>query len=496
MPILYQEESEILIDRQDFIETLVQANDIDITSSNILEEGYTLAKALLNFYTSYQNFNDLQIQQNISQFINRFLTKKYPELCEVTTPDLKIYNQKIRIGYISSHFQAHSATIGILGWVGNHDSERFEYFLYHLGKIIDSSTQKFANASEHFRHLCLEDSRNLDQWLKMMTKTIQDDHLDILVFTDVGMDIRSTLLSRLRLAPIQCILWGHPVTTGSEAIDYFLTASLMEPDDAHLHYSERLVHLPNISWSYPTVELPEEKKLRSDFDLPDDRILYFSCQSLFKYLPQHDYIYATIAQRVPNAYFMFLDIFEVRSIFWKRLQKAFAAVDLDVNDFCKILPRQSYPNFLALQGLSDIYLDTLSWSGGNTTLQALACAIPVVTCPNQFMRGRHSYGILQTLGVTETIAHNEAEYIDIACELGLNPQWRSAVVEKIKSRNHHLYNDLQCVQAVETFFEYAYEKYQDDMIQQPKLVVFLIAESFTQQGTSFGNPHNPCMTAV
>ena len=83
------------------------------------------------------------------------------------------------------------------------------------------------------------------------------------------------------------------------------------------------------------------------------------------------------------------------------------------------------------------------------------------------MRGRHSYGILQTLGVTETIAHNEAEYIDIACELGLNPQWRSAVVEKIKSRNHRLYNDLQCVQAVETFFEYAYEKYQDDMIQQP-----------------------------
>jgi len=36
------------------------------------------------------------------------------------------------------------------------------------------------------------------------------------------------------------------------------------------------------------------------------------------------------------------------------------------------------------------------------------------------MRGRHSYGILKMLGVTDTITKNEAEYIEIAVRLGLD----------------------------------------------------------------------------
>jgi len=456
-PVLYHTESEIVSYRQHFIDALNAVVDVPVTNTAILDEAYILVKSLLNFYSAYQNYNEVQVQKKASKFIHNILIKKFPQSDQVRIVD-RNKTKKIKIGYLSNHLQDHSATLGILGWIENHNSEKFEYFLYHVGMVLDNGTQKFASASDHFCHICIQDYTDLDQWLEMVTQTIQNDRLDILVFTDVGMDIKSTLLSRLRLAPIQCVLWGHPVTTGSETMDYFVTADLMEPDDAVQHYSEQLVYLPNLSWSYPSIELLEEKPLRSDFQLPDDRILYFSCQSLFKYLPKHDYIYPAIAQRVPQAYFMFLNILEIGPIFWQRLEKAFAAVDLDVQEFCKILPRQSYSNFLALQELADIYLDTLSWSGGNTTLQALACGIPVVTCPNQFMRGRHSYGILQTLGVTETIAHNEQEYIDIACELGLNPQWRSSVVEKIKARNHRLYNDLQCVEAVENFFEYAYQK--------------------------------------
>ena len=364
------------------------------------------------------------------------------------------------MGYLSNNLKSHAGTLGIIGWIVNHNRQKFECFTYLLGEEVDDRTEEISNSSEYFRHIYPQKFSNLDQWLVEVIKIIQDDSLDILIFTDVGMEIQSILLSRLRLAPIQCALWGHPITTGSETIDYFLTAGSMEPYDAHEHYSEKLVHLPKISWCYPRILLPDNDSKRSNFNVPHDRVLYFSCQSLFKYLPQHDYIYPEIAKRVPQAYFIFLSILELAPIFRERLQKAFAVVDLNIEDYCQILPRQSRYNFLVLQGLSDIYLDTLTWSGGNTTLQALAWPIPVVTCPNKFMRGRHSYGILQTLGVTETIAHNEAEYIEIASELGLNPQWRSSVIEKMKARNHRLYNDLQCVQAVESFFEYAYQQHQ------------------------------------
>jgi predicted O-linked N-acetylglucosamine transferase (SPINDLY family) len=63
---------------------------------------------------------------------------------------------------------------------------------------------------------------------------------------------------------------------------------------------------------------------------------------------------------------------------------------------------------------SDVFLDTLSFSGGHTTFDAVACNLPIVTCAGEFMRGRQSCGILKMLGVTNTIAQNEAEYIEIA----------------------------------------------------------------------------------
>jgi predicted O-linked N-acetylglucosamine transferase (SPINDLY family) len=74
----------------------------------------------------------------------------------------------------------------------------------------------------------------------------------------------------------------------------------MEPENAQSHYSEQLVYLPNIAISYPKPIIPEPKKVRTEFKLRDDAIVYLSCQSLFKYLPQYDYVFAAIAQRVPK----------------------------------------------------------------------------------------------------------------------------------------------------------------------------------------------------
>ena len=39
----------------------------------------------------------------------------------------------------------------------------------------------------------------------------------------------------MRLAPVQCVGWGHPVTTGSPNIDYYLSGD-METDESDSHY--------------------------------------------------------------------------------------------------------------------------------------------------------------------------------------------------------------------------------------------------------------------
>jgi predicted O-linked N-acetylglucosamine transferase (SPINDLY family) len=68
------------------------------------------------------------------------------------------------------------------------------------------------------------------------------------------------------------------------------------------------------------------------------------------------------------------------------------------------------------------------------------------------MRGRHSYGILRMLGVTDTIAKDEAEYVEIAVRLGLDSEWRKSIVRRIEENHDRLYEDKTCVVALEEFY--------------------------------------------
>ena len=123
------------------------------------------------------------------------------------------------------------------------------------------------------------------------------------------------------------------------------------------------------------------------------------------------------------------------------------------------MPRLNQEQYFALNLVSDIFLDTLSWSGGNTTLEAIACNLPIVTCPGEFMRGRHAYGILRMLEVTETIAYTEEEYIQIAVRLAKDDEWRQLIRDKIADSHHKLYENTQCVEQLEVFYSEAIRRH-------------------------------------
>ncbi|HEY9748336.1 MAG TPA: glycosyltransferase, partial [Allocoleopsis sp.] len=291
--------------------------------------------------------------------------------------------------------------------------------------------------------------------LEGMCQQILNDDLHVLTFLDIGMHPKAGQIASLRLAPVQCMTWGHPVTSGLPTVDYFLSSDLMEPENGEAHYSEQLVRLPGIGIAYAKPTIPELTKTRADFGLRSDAVVYLSCQSLFKYLPQYDFVFAAIAQQVPQAQFAFLAHFSpaVTDKFRQRLQRAFAAVGLNSEDYCVMVPRQGPTSYLQLNLLSDIFLDTFAWSGGNTTLEAIACNLPVVTCPGEFMRGRHAAGILKALGIPEAIAANPEEYVAIAVKLGLNAVWRQEIVQRITQGHDQLYDDPSCVKALEAFYQ-------------------------------------------
>jgi CRISPR-associated protein Csy1 len=124
------------------------------------------------------------------------------------------------------------------------------------------------------------------------------------VYPEVGMDLTVCTLSALRLAPVQCAGWGHPVTTGHQNIDYYLSCASMEPENAREHYTEQLVLLGGIGTHYskPACSSSADRKR---FSLPAERHLYLCPQSLFKIHPDNDEIFLDILEQDQKATLVF-----------------------------------------------------------------------------------------------------------------------------------------------------------------------------------------------
>jgi predicted O-linked N-acetylglucosamine transferase (SPINDLY family) len=69
------------------------------------------------------------------------------------------------------------------------------------------------------------------------------------------------------------------------------------------------------------------------------------------------------------------------------------------------------------------------------------------------MRSRHSCAILTQLGITETIAHDADEYVDIAARLGTDRKWRQNVKDRVVAGYPALYSDSRCVRVLEDFLQ-------------------------------------------
>lgn len=229
----------------------------------------------------------------------------------------------------------------------------------------------------------------------------------------------------------------------------------MEPPNAEDHYDGKLIRLPNLSIYYTPVDVPIEIVNRDNFKLRPKATLYLCCQSLFKYLPQYDAIYPKIAQQVSDCQFLFIDhqMNYITEQFHLRIKQSFDRFKMNADDYIVFLPRLNAGQYHAINELSDIFLDSIGWSGCNTTFEAIACNVPVVTLPGKLMRGRHAFAILTMMDLTETIAGSLDDYIALAVRLGQDSEWRKLISEEIAATKHRLYKDTTCIRALEDFFE-------------------------------------------
>lgn len=394
------------------------------------------------FYFSYQGDSDRSLILKYGEIVQFLCQLEYQSIDKSFISERNL-SEKIRIGYI-----APGMAQLFLGWLRHHDREQFEIYCY----VLSNDTAKtFTPFHEYTDHLFCSDTTDV----KAVQAKILADKLHILVFPAIGMELHILQLASMQLAPIQCTSWCHPFSTGLTTIQYFISSQLMEPPNAQNHYTEELICLPNIGIAYSLPKVPSLNKSRSDFGICEQKFIYLSCQNLMKYSPEHDYVFVEIARRVPECQFVFISnkFDQITNQFRDRLHGCFTRHNLDANEYCLILSRLQEQDYLQVNLLADVFLDTFTWSGGITALKAIACNLPIVTCPGETMRSRHSYGILKMLGVAETIASTPATYIEIAVNLYLNPEFRKNIISRMQQQLNYLYDDTSCVIALENFYK-------------------------------------------
>ncbi len=106
-------------------------------------------------------------------------------------------SKKIRIGFVSAYFCRHTIGQLNLGVIQRLPRDRFEVFIVSLNSHSDSRAMEYRKAADHFVEVPRQPGR--------AQQVMADLQLDILLFTDVGMDCMSQLLSYSRLAPIQAV---------------------------------------------------------------------------------------------------------------------------------------------------------------------------------------------------------------------------------------------------------------------------------------------------
>jgi protein O-GlcNAc transferase len=392
------------------------------------------------FYLAYQGGADRDLQASYGEIVGRIANAALAP--DYTPPPAPA--GRIRILFATAFGHVHSVMKLYVSWIEKLDRSRFEIAFFHLGRVEDAMTQRLREAADLFEF----GPRPAAEWIEAAARY----RPHVIVYLEIGMDAATLALTALRLAPVQAVAWGHPQTSGLSTIDYFLTSDLMEPENGQANYTETLVRLPNLSVSYtppPSAPLTLD---RARLGTSAERPLYLCCQSLFKYLPAYDFIYPQIAAAAPGALFLFIgrNGDPARRRLDARLMRAFAASGLDYREhvrFCEPLP---FSQFAGLLRMGDVFLDSIGWSGGNTTLEAVEVGLPIVTLPTGHMRGRHTAAILAMLDMPEGVADSAEDYIARAAALA-DPARRLAFVEKLSARKARVFGDETPIRALEEF---------------------------------------------
>jgi len=174
----------------------------------VRRESFTAESVLIesrwtNFYLAYQGRDDRALQERYGDFQARLLQRAAPDL--LAPRPRRAPRARLRIGFLSHYF--YNCVVGryFSSWITRLDAARFEKFVYYTNAWVGDDTRVISSAADTFRHVA-------GRPLTAIARQVIADELDVLVYPEVGMHPDIAAFAAMRLAPVQCMAWGHPTT--------------------------------------------------------------------------------------------------------------------------------------------------------------------------------------------------------------------------------------------------------------------------------------------
>ncbi|HEX8521862.1 MAG TPA: tetratricopeptide repeat protein, partial [Tepidisphaeraceae bacterium] len=336
--------------------------------------------------------------------------------------------RKLRIGYVSGDFRAHSVAFFIQPVIEHHDPEAVEVYLYSTSTFRDPIGAAFRKHPNY---------RTIDAVPDREAFTmIRQDRIDILVDLSGHTGHSRLPLFGMKPAPVQATYLGYPNTTGMTTIDFRITDRYADPPgETEAFHTEKLWRLPHTAWCYrPYHAAPEVGAL------PCEKLgkITFGCFNTSRKISSATArMWADLLAALPEARLVLKTREYSDEATRQRVMELLTSNDVPQDRVEIRLRQQDMTEHLATYQDIDIALDPYPYHGTTTTCDSLYMGVPVVTLAGRTHVSRVGVSLLSNVGLTELIATSPQDYVAIAAKLAGNEarltELRHSLRERIAS---------------------------------------------------------------
>ncbi len=423
----------------------LEMNLRDLLGRDVSVRNPTFETSTTNFFLAYHGGDDRRLQELTAQLHLR----SCPDLAWTAPHVSKKHHGKIRVGFVSAFFRRHSVGRLMEALIANLSKDEFEIVIVTQPGQRDPIARRIEGAADTLI--------KLPEGFWPARDAIAAAECDVLIYPEIGMDVRCYFLAFARLARVQAVMWGHPDTTGIPNLDWFISSELIEGDGAESHYSEKLHRMKTLPTRYAKPEIPSVLRPRASFGLDADRHVYLCQQSVIKHHPDLDLMIAEILRGDPKGEVVLLE--GAVSQWSDQVRERMRASIPDVVGRVRVVPRMGPEDFIALTAAADVVFDAPHWSGGNTSFEAFALGKAVATHAGPFMRGRVTLGQYRAMGIGNEFAREDViETARLALRLGLDADFRKDAERRIAEGAQKLWDDPAASAEFAAFLRFAHQR--------------------------------------